>query len=152
KEPKRRALPPPFPSPPFPTAEYQGFPLIGVPVDTARWPLMKALQGTWPGDLLDSQRIRVYGWLNGSGNWSSSRKSNTVDSYWVVPNDVMLDQAVVRFERQPDTVQTDHIDWGFRATVDYGIDYRYFTAGGWFSDQLLVHNRLYGWDPTELYA
>ena len=48
-------------------------------------------------------------------------------------------------------VQTDHIDVGFRSTVDYGIDYRYFTAGGWFSDQLLVHNLLYGWDPTEQY-
>ena len=33
----------------------------------------------------------------------------------------------------------------------YGIDYRYMTAGGWFSDQLLKHNFLYGWDPTEQY-
>jgi len=48
-------------------------------------------------------------------------------------------------------VQTDHIDYGFRLTVDYGIDYRYFTAGGWFSRQLLVNNNLYGWDPTEAY-
>jgi hypothetical protein len=152
KEPKRRALPAPFPSPPFPSAEYQGFPLIGVPVDTTRYPLMKALQGTWFGDLLDSNRIRVYGWLNGAGNLSSSRKSNTVDSYWIVPNSFQLDQAVLRFERLPDTVQTDHLDWGFRATGDYGIDYRFFTAGGWFSDQLLVHNFRYGWDPTEVYA
>ena len=29
----------------------------------------------------------------------------------------------------------------------YGIDYRYMTAGGWVSDQLLKHNLLYGWDP-----
>jgi hypothetical protein len=151
-EPKRRALPAPFPSPPFPNAEYQGFPVIGIPVDTTRYPLMKALQGTWPGDWVDSNRVRVYGWVNGSMNASSSRNSNTVDSYWVVPNDIMLDQAVVRFERHVDTVQTDHIDWGFRITGDYGIDYRYFTAGGWFSDQLLVHNRLYGWDMTEVYA
>jgi hypothetical protein len=150
--PSRRALPAPFPSPPFPSSEYQGFPLIGVPVDATRYPLMKALQGTWPGDLLDSNRIRVYGWLNASGNISTCRQSNTPDSYWVVPNSFQLDQAVLRFERQPDTVQTDHIDWGFRVTGDYGIDYRYFTAGGWFSDQLLVHNFLYGWDPTELYG
>jgi hypothetical protein len=33
----------------------------------------------------------------------------------------------------------------------YGIDYRFMTAGGWFSDQLLKHNQLYGYDPTEQY-
>jgi hypothetical protein len=62
-----------------------------------------------------------------------------------------LDQAILRFERQPDTVQTDHLDWGFRSTFLYGIDYRYMTAGGWFSDQLLNNNFLYGFDPTEQY-
>jgi len=33
----------------------------------------------------------------------------------------------------------------------YGIDYRYTTAGGWFSYQLLKHNSLYGYDPIEQY-
>jgi hypothetical protein len=32
------------------------------------------------------------------------------------------------------------------------MDYRFTTAGGWGSDQLLKHNNLYGWDPTEAYA
>src|SRR5690349_5748201 len=41
--PPRRALPGPFPSPPFPTSEYQGFPLVGVPVDTTKYPLQQAL-------------------------------------------------------------------------------------------------------------
>ncbi len=148
----RRAQPAPFLSPPFPSSEYQGFPLIGLPPDTTRWPLMKVAQGTWVGDLLDSNRIRAYGWINGSGNLSTAHQSNTITSYWVVPNNVMLDQFVFRLERLTDSAQTDHIDWGFRATYDYGIDYRYFTAGGWFSDQLLVHNRLYGHDLTEVYA
>jgi hypothetical protein len=150
-EPVRRALPPPLASPPFPTGEWQGFPLIGVLPDTTRYPLMKALQGTWYGDVLDSNRIRAYGWLNGSANVSTSRDSNTVDSYWVLPNNVMADQILFRVERQLDTSQIDHLDWGFRSTHLYGIDYRYTTAGGWFSDQLLVHNRLYGYDPTEQY-
>src|SRR3979411_454946 len=26
------------------------------------------------------------------------------------------------------------------------------TSGGWFSDQLLVHNQKYGYDPTEQYV
>jgi Putative beta-barrel porin-2, OmpL-like. bbp2 len=51
-----------------------------------------------------------------------------------------------------DSVQTDNYDWGFKFTNLYGIDYRYTTAKGWFSDQLLKHNRLYGWDPLQLYA
>jgi len=34
-EPPRRALPSPWDSPPFPTSEYQGYPLIGVPLSTA---------------------------------------------------------------------------------------------------------------------
>jgi hypothetical protein len=153
KEPERRALPSPMPSPPFPTPEWQGFPLIGVPVSTTQYPLTKALWGGGPGGLwLEENRIKVYGWLNGSVNVSSSRHSNTPSSYWIDPNNAMLNQEVIRFEREVDTVQTDHLDWGFRVTYDYGSDYRYFTAGGWFSDQLLVHNFLTGSDLTEVYA
>jgi hypothetical protein len=112
---------------------------------------MQAIQGTWYNDLLNANKTRVYGWVTAEGNWSTSRHSNTPDSYWIRPNKFDMDQALLRFERQPDTVQTDHLDYGFRITGDYGIDYRYFTAGGWYSDQLLKHNALYGWDPTEVY-
>ena len=35
----RRALPPPFESPPFPSAEYQGYPLVGVPPGDEVYPL-----------------------------------------------------------------------------------------------------------------
>ena len=51
-----------------------------------------------------------------------------------------------------DSVQTDHIDVGFRSSFLYGIDYRYMTAGGWTSGQLLKHNNLYGYDFTEQYV
>jgi Putative beta-barrel porin-2, OmpL-like. bbp2 len=152
KEPKRRALPSPWDSPPFPGSEYQGYPIIGVPPDTTEWPLMKALQGTWEGDILNSEKIRAYGWVTAEANWSTSRNSNTPDSYWIRPNKLDVDQALIRLERNLDSVQTDHIDWGFRSTVFYGIDYRYTTGGGWFSDQLLNHNSLYGVDPTEQYV
>jgi hypothetical protein len=148
----RRALPSPWQSPPFPNNEYQGFPLIGVPPSDAVYPLMKAIYGGPCGDEIKESRIKAYGWFNASGNYSTAKASNTPDSYWVAPNRFVLDQAVLRLEREPDTVQTDHLDWGFRFTGDYGIDYRFFTAGGWFSDQLLVHNFLYGWDLTEAYA
>jgi hypothetical protein len=150
-EPPRRALPSPFDSPPFPGSEYQGYPLIGVPPDNTIWPLMQAIQGTWYSDILNATKTRIYGWVTVEGNLSSSKQTNTPDSYWIRPNRMDMDQALFRAERQPDTVQTDHIDWGFRSTVLYGIDYRYMTAGGWSSDQLLKHNQLYGWDPTEQY-
>jgi hypothetical protein len=152
--PARRALPAPLPSPPMPSGEWQGYPLIGVPPDPInQWPLMKALQGTWPGDFLASERVKVYGWLNASGNLSTAHNSNTPDSYWIVPNSVQLDQAVVRAERQVNSVQTDHVDWGFRSTVLFGTDYRYMTAGGWWpaDKELLKHNFLYGVDFTEQY-
>ncbi|HEX5271742.1 MAG TPA: hypothetical protein VFW33_14690, partial [Gemmataceae bacterium] len=120
--PTRRALPPAFPSPPFPGSEYQGYPLVGLPPDTTQWPLMKAIQGTYLGDVLNDYRIRAYGWLNASANVSTARHSNTPDSYWIVPNSVQLDQAIFRVERQVDSSQTDHIDVGFRSTVLFGMD------------------------------
>ena len=50
----------------------------------------------------------------------------------------MVWAPVLRFERLPDSVQTNHIDWGFRSTTLYGIDYRWTTSQGWFSEQLLL--------------
>jgi hypothetical protein len=149
--PPRRALPSPWSSPPFPSSEYQGYPLIGVPASTTIYPFMKGVYATPWGDAIKDTRIKFDGWAVGSGNWSTDKNSNVPASYWIVPNSYQLDQLVFRFQRELDTVQTDHIDWGFRALLMYGMDYRYMTAGGWFSDQLLRNNLLYGWDPTELY-
>src|SRR5262249_16515924 len=59
----RRAPPAPFNSPPFPSGEYQGYPLIGVPAPDANYPLMKALRGDLPPGAEDS-RVRAYGWVN----------------------------------------------------------------------------------------
>ena len=58
-------------------------------------------------------------------------------SYDYTPNTVQLDQAVLYIERLPDTMQNDHFDWGFRVSGLYGVDYRYTTAYGLFSYQLL---------------
>ena len=124
--------------------------MIGVPYSTTEYPLMKAIYGGPFGDAIKASRIKVYGWVNPFGNWSTSKNSNTPDSYWIVPNRC-AGPVIFRLEREVDSVQTDHIDVGFRSTLLYGIDYRYMTAGGWFSDQLLKQNKLYGFDPTEQY-
>lgn len=151
KEPPRRALPAPFESPPFPSAEYQGYPLIGVPPSDNVYPLMKHIYTTRHGECIKKSRVKAYGWFNFSGNISNCQNTNAPDSYWIVPNKIEFDQFIFRIEREVDSVQTDHIDIGFRSSFLYGMDYRFMTAGGWTSGQLLHHNRLYGYDFTEQY-
>ncbi|MBN9419564.1 MAG: outer membrane beta-barrel protein [Candidatus Eremiobacteraeota bacterium] len=145
---KRRAKPQPLDDV-FALNEYIG-PTIGVPDTTPIYPLNEALWDAIPA--LKDADIRVYGWVNPSVGFSSSRESNFPLSYNVQSNSVMFNQGVIRVERPVDTVQTDHWDVGFRATMMYGSDYRFTTAKGMFSNQLLNNNQLYGFDPVELYA
>jgi hypothetical protein len=70
----------------------------------------------------------------------------------VIPNSFQLNQVALYIERLPDTVQQDHFDWGFRFTSLYGLDYRYTTAKGIFSQQLLKSNNTYGYDPVMYYV
>ena len=147
EEPTRRAKPAPFDSI-FPNPEYLG-PTIGVPNTDPIFPLTKLIWKALPR--LEENNIRVYGWVNPSYNASTSKNSNVPLSYTVVPNHLELDQLVLRFDRAPDTVQTNHLDWGFRVSNVYGIDYRSTTAQGYFSHQLLGNNELYGYDPVEAY-
>jgi hypothetical protein len=150
QEPQRRALPAPLDGI-FPGSDYLGpTPLIGVPDTDPVSPLTKALWDIAPA--LKNARIKAYGWINPGISVSTSNKSNIPESYAIVPNRLELDQGVLRIERLPDTVQTDHVDWGFRVTPMYGIDYRWTTSQGWFSGQLLKHNYMYGFDPVEAYA
>ena len=161
--PARRALPSPFESAPFPSAEWQlggvAYP-IGVPNLNSRYPLEKALSCTSLGKWMDKNRIEVYGWLNGSGNISSSSHTNYPLSYAVRPNRVEFNQALFRIERLPDTVQTDHVDWGMHLDILYGYDYHFTTMKGVFSNQLLNNHpssqalggKIYGVDPMLFYG
>ena len=58
----------------------------------------------------------------------------------------------VYVERLADTTQNDHFDWGFRFSALYGVDYRYTTAYGLFSYQLLNHNNVNGYDFPMVYT
>jgi hypothetical protein len=150
QKPPRRANPAPLDGV-FPSTEYIGpSPLIGVPDTDPVYPLTKALWNLSPA--MKEARIKVYGWVNPGISVSTSRESNIPESYAIVPNKPQLDQGILRFERVPDTVQTDQVDWGFRLTGLYGIDYRWTTSQGWFSGQLLARNQLYGADPVEVYG
>jgi hypothetical protein len=144
--PSKRGLPAPLDSPPFPFSDwgYGGSPDIGAP-DGNTYPLMSALG-------LENSRTKIYGWVATSINFSTSAKNNFPVSYDIFPNKIELNQAVVYIERLPDTVQTDHFDWGYHVTGFYGIDYRFTTAKDYFSQQLLKFNRQYGFDPVLEYV
>jgi hypothetical protein len=144
--PAKRGLPAPLDSPPFPSSDwiYGGAPDLGAP-DGNTYPLMSALG-------LENSRIKVYGWVATSINFSTSGHNNFPVSYDIFPNKIELNQAVIYVERLPDTVQNDHFDWGFHVTAFEGIDYRFTTAKGYFSQQLLKFNRQYGFDPVLEYV
>ena len=147
-DPERRGYPGPLDSPPFPSTDFSvgGTPAIGAP-DTQSYMLMQAIDQ-------NTSRIKVYGWLTGGFDISTSNKgdgANAPAGYDLNPNRVIPDQEVLYVERLPDTVQTSHFDWGFRVAQLYGQDYRYTTAKGIFSQQLLARNREYGYDPIMFY-
>jgi hypothetical protein len=148
-EPPRRGPPSPLNSPPFPNSDwsYGGAPDIGAP-DTNVPPLMQALYAGPAGKAWESSRVKVYGWLEGSLNLSTSDHSNLPSAYDIYANRVELDQAVLYIERLPDTVQTGNVDWGFHVSGLFGSSYRFTLNKGYFSQQLLRQNRQYGFDPV----
>ncbi len=145
-------------SPPYPFTEwpYGGSTNIGVTrPNSVDSPLMVALAKTELGKAMNAANIQVYGWINGGGNISSNSVQpggNWPAGYMYTPNTVQLDQAVINIERLPDTVQKDHIDWGFRVTGLYGQNYRYTIAYGFLSQQLLRDNKVYGYDFPTVYG
>jgi hypothetical protein len=155
-DPPFRGDPAPVSNPPFPFTvwPYGGSPVIGQP-NTMLPPLMAAIYNGPGGEAWQASKIQVYGWADVGFNVSSSNKgkfANAPAAYMVDPNSIQLDQAALYIERVPDTVQTEHFDWGFRVTGIYGMDYRYTTSKGVFSNQLLGQNNLYGFDPVMVYA
>jgi hypothetical protein len=144
--PARRGLPSPLDSPPFPNADwsYGGSPVIGEP-DTNSYPLMTAINQA-------RSRTKVYGWVDPTLNFSTSAHRNEPEANDVYSNRFEMNQLVLYVEQLPDSVQRDHIDWGFHLTALYGTDYRFTIAKGYLSGQLLNDHRQYGFDPTLEYV
>jgi hypothetical protein len=151
--PPSRTLPSPLNSPPFPNSDwsYGGSPEIGAP-DTNVPPLMEALYGGTNGKAWEQSRVKIYGWLEGSVNLSTSHDSNYPATYDIYANRPELDQAVLYVERLPDSVQTGHFDWGFHVSGLFGTSYRFTTSLGYLSGQLLDSHREYGFDPVLEYV
>lgn len=150
-----RGDPAPESSPPYPFSvwPYGGSPVIGQPWTNA-YPLMDAIWSGPHGEAWQASGIQIYGWLNFGANISTSNRggyNNFPEAYDERADSIQPDQEVLYIERQPDTVQTDHVDWGFRLSNLWGIDYRFTTSKGIFSNQLLGKNQEYGYDPVMAY-
>jgi hypothetical protein len=118
-------------------------------------PLSIALANTAFGKWMTDTGIQLYGWVDVGANISSSTVKpggNAPAAYLYTPNTFQLDQLVLYLDRFPDTVQKDHIDWGMRISAIYGENYRYTTAYGLDSWQLLNRNRVNGYDFPMLYG
>jgi Putative beta-barrel porin-2, OmpL-like. bbp2 len=158
--PLRRIPPAPFDSPPFPSGDWQigGTPIIGDPGNVAPWPLMEAIYAGPNGEAWKRSRIQIYAWEDFSWNVSTSTNTSRGPNanfpliYDLRPNRFEQNQFVLYIERVPDEFQTDHIDWGFRVSGVYGLDYRFMISRGLFSDQLLKHNNYYGFDMPMIYG
>jgi len=153
--------PAPETAPPYPFTEWPmgGVSNIGASVPNAvDSPLMKALAPTDVGKALDAAHIQMYGWVNPGANISTSKSTsngnfgNAPTAYSYRADRMELNQAVLYVERVPDTVQKDHVDWGFRASMIYGTDYRYTTGYGYSSWQLTKSNNDYGYDYPMMYG
>ena len=149
----RRGTPAPLASPPFPASDWPigGTNVIGS-VDGQSYPLMQAIDQ-------NKGRNKIFGWVEVGANGSTNNKtnaskgipSNFPSAYDEYANTVQLDQAALYFDKYIDTVQTDHFDWGYQLTLLYGVDYRFTTAHGILSQQLLLKNNQYGFDPVMFY-
>ena len=149
----RRGTPGPIPSPPYPATDWPigATPVIGAP-DGQTYPLMQAINQ-------NKGVNKIYGWIEIGGNGSTNNKTNAGKgiaanapaAYDVYSNTIQLDQAALYFEKIENTAQTRNFDWGYRLTMLYGTDYRFTTSHGLLSQQLLVKNSQYGFDPVMFY-
>jgi len=89
--------------------------------------------------------------LSTSRNTTPGENANFPLIYDLRPNRFEQNQFVLYLERLPDAAQTNHIDWGFRISGVYGLDYRFMISRGLFSDQLIKHNNYYGFDMPMVY-
>lgn len=123
------------------------------PAAPDRWFFMKELQGTYPGWLLDGNRIQVYGWIDSAFTASTDPHDQLPLGFNYRANEAHLQQGWIRIERPVDqTTRTP--TFGFRFDTLAGIDYRFTIARGLFDSQLSDNQgepATYGVDPVQFY-
>lgn len=125
-----------------------------------RWSLMKTLQGSWPGSVMDSNRIAFSGWNTMSFTGSTDHVSNVPVVWNDRANKFLFQQNWFRLERFIVPTGTTNPTFGFRIDVNAGSDYRYTLPRGLLNGQLnnsdplgnLGRQNLYGVDPIQHYV
>lgn len=144
-----QAEPPPADTPPEPPAA----PASSGP---ERWALMHALQGTWPGWLLDGHCVRVVGWTEVSYTLSSASKVQLPEGFNYRTYEPTLQQHWLRIDLPVRTEGTTDPSFGFRSDwILPGTDYRFTLPRGILNGQLTANDgqpNTYGIDPVHFYA
>jgi hypothetical protein len=120
-----------------------------------RWLLMRELQGTWNGGLLDDHRMSISGWVDSSFTASTAGASNEPMTWNDRANRLLVQQFFLRAERTVVATGTTEPTFGFRSDWLVGTDYRFTLARGVFNGQLANADgaqNLYGVDPIQFYG
>jgi Putative beta-barrel porin-2, OmpL-like. bbp2 len=156
-EPAFGSGPPPLLTPPAPEAPAAA---AAQPASSDGY-LMQALQGSWPGAVLEGHRLQISGWTAASFTASSAQRSNAPVVWNDRANEFLLQQHWTRFERPIITTGTEP-SFGFRTDLLIGSDYRFTIPRGLFNSQLEKtiapgssaddNQNLYGVDPIAFYT
>jgi hypothetical protein len=116
---------------------------------------MHSLQGTYPGWLLDDQRVSIQGWTEATFVGASASGSLLPFGFNYRGNELNVQQNWLRIERLVDR-SANGPTFGFRSdTILPGLDYRFTLPRGLFDSQLTANDgspNLYGIDPVQFYA
>ena len=137
-----------------PLEETPSTPPPAAPAVPDRWLLMQSLQGTYPGWLLDGNRLQIYGWTDMSFTASSDAHEQLPMGFNYKANQFVVQQNWLRIDRPVDPTSTTPT-WGFRSdTILGGTDYRFTVARGLLDSQLTAAHgepNTYGIDPIQAY-
>ena len=122
------------------------------PPKSKRGPVAEGPASRPYGDGGGTARIEVHGWVTAGGNWSTPNYRICRRHTGSYPTHYSWTKPSSRSSARSIGCRPITSTWGFHSVHLDGIDYRYTTAGGWFSQQLLYHNSLYGYDPVEQYV
>ncbi len=135
-----------------PAAPPADTPAAPAPTPPDRWLLMKALQGTWPGSLLDDHRMAIYGWTEASVTYGSQGRTAWPMLAQSPTNDFLLNQNWLVFERTVVTTGTTQPTFGFHtAWILPGSDARYTVSRHLLNRQRGVGDFTQGNYPIDLF-
>ena len=116
-------------------------------------PLMKRLEGTSFGQMLEERSISISGWLQMSANTSSANQFNNPVVWTDRADKFLVQQLWLKVGKAVDT-ESKEVNFGWQIDALYGTDYRFLISRGLFNEQLQNANgneNLYGFDIPQFY-